>query len=106
MTERTPVVARENQNDATASDTSAGARRPWRLGSRLRKITLVLHIASAGAWLGMDIVMGVVVLTAFLTGSTTTKALCHQVLELFAVWPLLTVGLLCLATGIALGLGS
>jgi hypothetical protein len=84
---------------------TTGAR-PWRLRGRARKTVLVLHIASAGAWLGIDVVMGVLVFTALLTGSDRTKALCYQALELFAVWPLLAAGLLCLATGLLLGLGS
>jgi hypothetical protein len=35
-----------------------------------------------------------------------TKALCYRALELFAVWPLLTTGLVCLASGVVLGLGT
>src|SRR5215218_3994824 len=31
----------------------------WRLGARTRKGVLVAHIASAGAWIGIDVVMGV-----------------------------------------------
>jgi hypothetical protein len=31
----------------------------WRLGARTRKSVLVVHIASAGAWLGIDVVMAV-----------------------------------------------
>jgi hypothetical protein len=65
-----------------------------------------VHIASAGAWIGIDVVMGVVVFTALGTDDSETKALCYRALELFAVWPLLTAGLLCLASGVALGLGS
>jgi hypothetical protein len=84
----------------------AAQTRPWRLRGRTRKTTLTLHIASAGVWLGIDVVMGVLVFTALLTGSDRTKALCYQALELFAVWPLLVAGLLCLASGVLLGLGS
>ena len=80
--------------------------RPWRLRARTRKTVLVLHIASAGVWLGIDVVIGVLVFTALLTGSNRTKALCYQALELFAVWPLLAAGLVCLVTGVLLGLGS
>jgi hypothetical protein len=72
----------------------------------MRKALLVVHIASAGAWIGMDIVMGILVFTAMLTGDTQLAALCYQALELFAVWPLLLTGLLCLASGVVLGLGS
>jgi hypothetical protein len=75
------------------------------LGARTRKGFLVAHIASAGAWLGIDVVMGVLVFTA-LFGDEETRALCYRALELFAVWPLLTAGLVCLASGVVLGLGT
>jgi hypothetical protein len=77
-----------------------------RLGARTRKGVLVVHIASTGAWLGLDVAMAVVVFTAVFTDDTGTRALCYQVLELFAVWPLFTAGLVCLASGVVLGLGS
>ncbi len=77
-----------------------------RLGARTRKGFLLVHIASAGAWLGIDVVMAVLVFTAFLTDDRSTAALCYQALELFTVWPLLTTGMLCLVTGIVLGLGT
>src|SRR5918997_36992 len=78
----------------------------WRLGARARKGVLVAHIASAGAWIGIDVVMAVLVLTALLAENGDTRALCYRALELFAVWPLITIGLLCLATGVVLGLGT
>ncbi len=78
----------------------------WRLGPRTRKGVLLVHIASAGAWLGIDVVMAVLVFTALLTDDSGTKALCFQALELVAVWPLLTTGVVCLITGGVLGLGS
>ena len=78
----------------------------WRLGGRTRKSVLLVHIASAGVWLGIDVVMAVLVFTALFTDSNQTKALSFQALELVAVWPLLITGLICLLTGILLGLGS
>ncbi|SDU88398.1 hypothetical protein [Jiangella alkaliphila] len=84
----------------------APARRPWRLGGRTRKAVLVTHILSAGAWFGMDIVMAVLVFTAIGTDSDETRALVFQALELFAIWPLAIAGLVCLASGVLLGLGS
>jgi hypothetical protein len=33
-------------------------------------------------------------------------SVCYRALELFAVWPLLTTGLVCLASGVLLGLGT
>jgi hypothetical protein len=75
------------------------------LGARTRKSLLVVHIVSAGAWIGIDVVMAIVVFTALL-GDDETRALCYQALELFAVWPLLATGLVCLASGVVLGLGT
>jgi hypothetical protein len=79
--------------------------RPWRLGPRTRKCVLVVHIASAGAWIGIDVVMGIVIFTA-LRGDDATRALCYRALELFAGWPLIVTGLVCLASGVVLGLGG
>jgi hypothetical protein len=78
----------------------------WRLGANTRKSVLVVHIASAGAWLGIDVAMGVLVFTALLSDDGRTKALAFRALELVAVGPLLACGLVCLLTGILLGLGS
>jgi hypothetical protein len=79
--------------------------RTWRLDARTRKGVLVVHIVSAGAWIGIDVVMAVVVFTALL-GDDETRALCYRALELFAVWPLISTGLVCLASGVVLGLGT
>ena len=83
-----------------------GSRRTWRLGVATRRTVLVAHIASAGSWLGVDVAMAVLIVTAMLTSDVGTQAFCLQALELVAVWPLLACGLVCLLTGIVLGLGS
>jgi hypothetical protein len=72
----------------------------------MRKGVLVVHIVSAGTWIGIDVVMGVVIFTALLAEDGNTRALCYPTLELFAVWPLFTTGLVCLASGIVLGIGT
>lgn len=82
------------------------ARRPFRLGGRTRKTVLAVHIGSAGAWIGIDLVMAVLIFTALLTDNLERKALSLQALELFAVWPLFITGVVCLLSGILLGLGS
>jgi hypothetical protein len=87
-----------------AASAAVGMR--WRLGTRTRKSVLLLHIASAGAWLGVDVVMAVLVFTALGTDDLRTKALAYQALELFVVWSLLATGLTCLLTGVVLGLSS
>jgi hypothetical protein len=79
---------------------------PWRLSATARKSVLLAHIASAGAWLGVDVVMGVLVLTVLRSDDDHTKALAFRALELVAVGPLLACGLVCLLTGVLLGLSS
>lgn len=88
---------------ATTSVEGTHARR---LGPKTRRAVLITHIASAGAWFGIDIAMAVVILTAMTSSNPTTRAVSWQALEVFAVWPLLVAGVLCLASGAVLGLGS
>jgi hypothetical protein len=78
----------------------------WRLGARTYKSVLLVHLASAGVWLGIDVVMGVLVFTALLTADDRIKALSFQALELFAPRTLFATGVVCLITGVVLGLGS
>jgi uncharacterized membrane protein len=85
---------------------ASAAVKPWRLGARTRKAVLVLHIASVGSWLGIDVVMAVLTFTAIGTEDTSTKALCFQVLQLVTVWPMTVAGLTCLVTGVLLAMGS
>lgn len=65
-----------------------------------------MHIVSSGAWIGIDVVLAVLVFTAMFTDDTAIAAGSYQALRLFAVWPLLVAGLVCLASGIALGVGT
>ena len=53
------------------------ASRPgsWRLGNRLRKTVLLLHIVAGGSWFGLDIAMAVIVVTAIFTDSAAVRAL-------------------------------
>jgi hypothetical protein len=83
-----------------------GGARSWRLGTRTRKGVFLIHIASAGSWLGIDVVMAVLIFTAVFTTDDRTMALSYQALGLFVVWSLLIAGLVCLASGIVLGLGT
>jgi uncharacterized membrane protein len=78
----------------------------FRLGPRTRRAVLVAHIASAGAWLGVDVAMAVLIVTAMTTHDVATQVFTLQALELVAIWPLLTCGVVCLLSGVALGLGS
>lgn len=77
-----------------------------RLGKRARKLWLVVHIASAGVWIGMDVVMAVLVFTGMTTGDPQVEGLAYQALGLFAVWPMLISGVVCLISGVVLGIGT
>lgn len=78
----------------------------WRPGARTRKLLLLLHILAAGTWLGIDIVLGILVFTAMLSGDPLGAAAAIASTGHFATWPLAATGLLCLATGLLLGTGS
>jgi hypothetical protein len=67
---------------------------------------LLVHIAAAGSWLGLDVAMAVLVFTAMGTDDRATEASALQVLHLVTIWPMLIAGVLSLATGVVLGLGS
>ena len=78
----------------------------WRLGKRSRKVTLLAHIVSAGAWIGIDVIVAVLVGVGWFADSDSTRGAAYQALGLFVVWPMLTSALVCLGSGLLLGLGS
>jgi uncharacterized membrane protein len=78
----------------------------WRLGTRLRKTILLLHIVAGGTWFGLDVAMAVLVVTAIGTDSAAVRAYTLQSLKLITVWPMFSAAMLSLITGILLGLGS
>ncbi|TYB44338.1 hypothetical protein FXF69_25175 [Actinomadura chibensis] len=66
----------------------------------------MVHIVSAGAWIGIDVIVAVLVLTGRYGGSGDVRGLAYRALATFVVWPMLTSGLVCLASGLVLGLGT
>lgn len=93
----TTVISAEESGPATG--------RTFRLSPRVRKITLIAHIAVSGAWLGIEVVLGVLVVTA-LGASEQDAAILSVGITAFANWPLIVVGVASLGTGVVLGLGS
>ncbi len=75
------------------------------LPTRVRKLLVLVHIASAGVWLGLDLVLGILVGTALL-GDPTGAGAAAATMAAVATWPLVVVGVLTLATGVLLGLGT
>lgn len=77
-----------------------------KIGQPMRKVTLVVHIVSAGAWIGIDVVVGVLVVAGWFTGDPSIKGVAYMALGSFGVGPMLTTGLICLGSGVLLGLGT
>jgi hypothetical protein len=76
-----------------------------RLGVRARKVMLLVHLASAAAWLGMDVVLGILVAGGL--GATPQVASAMAVaIGRFIGWPIVAVALLTLGSGVVLALGS
>lgn len=90
----------------TSTPAPARPAKTWRLDKQVRKGVLLVHIASAGTWLGLDIAMAVAIFTAVGTDDPSTKALAYQALGQFIYWPLLASSTLCLASGVLMGLGT
>jgi hypothetical protein len=67
---------------------------------------LCAHIVAAGAWIGIDVLVAVLVGVAMLSGEPATQGLAYQALGTFVVWPMLGSALVCLLTGVVLGLGT
>ena len=81
-------------------------QRRWRLDARLHKTVLLIHIVAGGTWFGLDVAMAVLVFTAIGTDSAAVRAHTLQSLQLVTVWPMFSVAMLSLITGMLLGLGS
>jgi len=105
-----PAATTTSTRQSAQRDARQPARRSARsrlpLNRRWRRITLVVHIVSAGAWIGIDVIVAVLVLTGWFADHVTVRSLAYQALATFVVWPMLTAGLVCLGTGLLLGLGS
>ena len=97
-------------SDVTITSRSLEARAPRnrriRLSRRWHKATLVAHIISAGAWIGVDVIVAVLVMTGRFGGDPALRSLAYRALAAFVVWPMLAAGLLSLATGLVLGLAT
>lgn len=93
------------ESPPTTAAPNPSVRSTRRMRPRARKAVLVVHVVTAGAWIGIDVIMGVLVFTALYTEDTGTAALCYQALPL-VFWPMLAAAALCLVSGVVLGLGT
>ena len=76
------------------------------LTRRWRRVTLVTHIVAAGAWIGIDVIVAVLVLVGWFGNDVEVRSLAYRALAEFVVWPMLVSALVSLVTGLVLGLGT
>lgn len=93
---------------APVRDPRGQVARPVRpfLGPRLRKAVVVAHVLAAGTWIGVDVIVAVLVLVGRFAANVELAGLAYQALGTFVVVPMLTAGLVCLGSGVLLGLGT
>ncbi len=72
----------------------------------MRKFVLLIHVISSVSWIGVDLVMAVLSFRGLTSEDPQTVATAYGALTMFCVPLLLTLGLLSLATGVTLGLGT
>jgi hypothetical protein len=77
-----------------------------RLVPRARKAVLTVHIVAAGAWIGIDVLVAVLVGVGLGGGSDAVRGLALRALAEFVVTPMLVSALVCLGSGLLLGLAT
>ena len=80
--------------------------RPRMAQDHHRRAHPLRRILSAAAWIGIDVIVAVLVLTGWFSDDVTVRSLAYQSLATFVVWPMLVSALLSLGTGVLLGLGT
>jgi hypothetical protein len=80
--------------------------RSFRLTGAFRKSFLLLHIVAVALWFGVDIALGILVLTAVLVDDPVVAGTALQAVPMFAIWPMFGASVASLVTGVVLGLGS
>lgn len=76
------------------------------LPPRVRKAVLTVHIVSAGAWIGIDVLVAVLAGVGLVGGSDAVRGLALRALAEFVVTPMLAAALVSLGTGLLLGLAT
>lgn len=66
----------------------------------------MLHLLGVGAWLGIDVVVGIMAAVGTGTGDAASRGLALQVIGTYLAGPMLAAGLIVLATGLVLGWGT
>ena len=87
----------------TASNTRFGA---WRLAPAWRKALLVLHVVSGISWMGVDIALLALLLTARTTDDATLVFSALNAIRIIVPLAVPSLSLSILVTGVLLGLGT
>lgn len=90
------------ETTTTGPDTAPAPTRRLRPG--VRKAVLAAHLISMGAWIGVDLVLAVLIVTG-LSAATATAAIALQALPLLLA-PMLVASLTCLVSGLVLSVYS
>ncbi|KOV85323.1 hypothetical protein [Nocardia sp. NRRL S-836] len=93
----------------TTTRNASGTRKPSgtrKLSGRARKAVLLVHVLSAAAWLGIDVALGILIVIAVSTEDVTTAGIAIQAVDMFAIWPMFGASLVCMVSGVVLGVGS
>ncbi|MEU0876953.1 hypothetical protein ABZ345_00020 [Lentzea sp. NPDC005914] len=77
-----------------------------KLSGRARKAVLLVHVLSAAAWLGIDLALGICVVVARSTEDVNVAGVAIRAIDLFAIWPMFGASVVCMISGVVLGLGS
>ncbi|MEJ7838569.1 MAG: hypothetical protein WKF81_07120 [Thermomicrobiales bacterium] len=91
---------------ATTYQTPSTRNSGFRLGSATRKSVLIIHIVSSVGWMGLDIALAFLLLTALWTDSGVTAASSYNAVAIFAPISLLVLSALMLISGLVLGWGT
>jgi hypothetical protein len=105
-TRTTTATARSEHSERTERTDRIERSIRMRLSTRARKLVLLVHIAAAGAWLGLDLVLGILVVTAITSPDATGAAAAAASIAAFATWPLVVAGVVTLLTGALLGFAT
>lgn len=77
-----------------------------KLSGRARKAMLLVHVLSAAAWLGIDLALGILVVVALSTSDVGVAGVAVRAIDLFAIWPMFGASVVCMISGVVLGVGS
>jgi hypothetical protein len=77
-----------------------------KLSGRARKAVLLVHVLSAAAWLGIDLALGILVVVALSTEDVSVAGIAIQAVDMFAIWPMFGASVVCMISGVVLGVGS